>query len=102
MPAAPSPAWPSDWRAAEGPPSPARLEEFGINPKHDLGQNFLIDDNILGVILGHLDCGRDDVVLEIGAGLGVLTHALAEVAKCVHAFEVDRSLESPLAATLRD
>jgi 16S rRNA (adenine1518-N6/adenine1519-N6)-dimethyltransferase len=79
----------------------ARLAEFGITPKRDLGQNFLIDDNILGVILGYLECNADDVVLEIGAGLGVLTHALAEVAKHVHAFEVDRGLEAALSATLR-
>jgi 16S rRNA (adenine1518-N6/adenine1519-N6)-dimethyltransferase len=79
----------------------ARLSEFGIAPKRDLGQNFLIDDNILGVILGYLECGADDVVLEIGAGLGVLTHALAEAAKHVHAFELDRSLEAALTATLQ-
>ena len=42
------------------------------------------------------------MVLEIGAGLGVLTSALAGVARHVHAFEVDRSLEAPLNATLRD
>jgi 16S rRNA (adenine1518-N6/adenine1519-N6)-dimethyltransferase len=78
----------------------ARLAEFGITPKRDLGQNFLIDDNILGVILGQLECRPDDVVLEIGAGLGVLTAALAREARHVHAFEVDRSLEAPLAATL--
>jgi 16S rRNA (adenine1518-N6/adenine1519-N6)-dimethyltransferase len=80
----------------------ARLKEFGVKPKRDLGQNFLIDDNILGVILGQLGCGADDVVLEIGAGLGVLTAALAGVAGHVHAFEVDRSLEAPLRATLGD
>jgi 16S rRNA (adenine1518-N6/adenine1519-N6)-dimethyltransferase len=79
----------------------ARLVEFGITPKRDLGQNFLIDDNILGVILGQLECGPDDVVLEVGAGLGVLTAALAGVARHVQAFEVDRSLEPPLMATLR-
>lgn len=79
----------------------ARLAEFGITPKRDLGQNFLIDDNILGVILGQLECGENDVVLEIGAGLGVLTRALAGVARHVHAFEVDRSLEAPLTATLQ-
>ena len=74
----------------------ARLAEFGIKPKRDLGQNFLIDDNILGVILGQLEWRPEDVVLEIGAGLGVLTVALAQVATHVHAFEVDRSLEGPL------
>ncbi len=78
----------------------ARLTEFGVVPKRDLGQNFLIDDNILGVILDQLECRPDDVVLEVGAGLGVLTHALAGVARHVHAFEVDKSLAAPLAATL--
>ncbi|MFH1834166.1 MAG: 16S rRNA (adenine(1518)-N(6)/adenine(1519)-N(6))-dimethyltransferase RsmA [bacterium] len=89
--------------SASGPRqvSLARLAEFGIKPKRDLGQNFLIDDNILDVIIGLLDCGPDDVVLEIGAGLGVLTGGLAEVARHVHAFEVDESLEAPLNATLR-
>ena len=79
----------------------ARLAEFGVVPKRDLGQNFLIDDNILGVILAQLECGPGDVVLEIGAGLGVLTGALAGVARHVHAFEVDKSLEAPLRATLQ-
>ena len=78
----------------------ARLAEFGIEPKRDLGQNFLIDDNILGVILGQLESRPDDVVLEVGAGLGVLTAALAGVAARVHAFEIDKSLQPALAATL--
>jgi 16S rRNA (adenine1518-N6/adenine1519-N6)-dimethyltransferase len=78
----------------------ARLVEFGIEPKRDLGQNFLVDDNILAVILGLLESGAGDVVLEVGAGLGVLTVALAGAAANVHAFEVDRSLEPALQATL--
>ena len=78
----------------------ARIAEFGVEPKRDLGQNFLIDDNILGVILGQLECQPDDVVLEVGAGLGVLTAALAGVASRVHAFEIDKSLEPALATTL--
>jgi 16S rRNA (adenine1518-N6/adenine1519-N6)-dimethyltransferase len=79
----------------------ARIAEFGVVPKRDLGQNFLIDDNILGVILGQLECRPDDVVLEVGAGLGVLTLALAGVAAHVHAYEIDRSLKGPLESTLR-
>lgn len=78
----------------------ARLAEFGVEPKRDLGQNFLIDDNILGVILGQLECLPEDVILEVGAGLGVLTAALAGAASQVHAFEIDKSLGPALAATL--
>jgi 16S rRNA (adenine1518-N6/adenine1519-N6)-dimethyltransferase len=94
--AAGPPASPSGLRQI----SLARLAEFGVEPKRDLGQNFLIDDNILGVILGQLECGPDDVVLEVGAGLGVLTAALAGEASQVHAFEIDKSLGPALAATL--
>ncbi len=79
----------------------ARIREFGVVPKRDLGQNFLIDDNILGVILGQLECRPDEVVLEVGAGLGVLTASLAGVARHVHAFEIDRGLKGPLEATLQ-
>ncbi|MCX8033195.1 MAG: 16S rRNA (adenine(1518)-N(6)/adenine(1519)-N(6))-dimethyltransferase RsmA [Thermoleophilia bacterium] len=78
----------------------ARLAEFGLTPKRSLGQNFLIDDNILRLILRLLECQPADVVLEVGAGLGILTAALARVARHVHAFEVDLRLEGPLRATL--
>ncbi len=78
----------------------ARIKEYDVRPKRDLGQNFLIDDNILDVILGQLECRPDDVVLEVGAGLGVLTAALAGVARRVQAFEIDSSLRLPLEATL--
>ncbi len=67
-----------------------------VTPNRQLGQHFLVDENILSVIgrLAELDPG--DVVLEIGAGLGMLTHFLAERAETVHAVEIDRSLEGYL------
>jgi 16S rRNA (adenine1518-N6/adenine1519-N6)-dimethyltransferase len=67
-----------------------------VAPKKALGQHFLVDENLLGVI-GRL-AGLDDadVVLEIGPGLGVLTAYLADRVAHVHAVELDRSLESPL------
>jgi 16S rRNA (adenine1518-N6/adenine1519-N6)-dimethyltransferase len=73
-----------------------------VTPKKELGQHFLVDENILGVIgrLAALD--GDDVVLEIGPGLGVLTAYLAERARHVHAVEVDRSLEPQLRERLAD
>ena len=67
-----------------------------VRPKKELGQHFLVDQNILGVIerLAGLEPG--DVVLEIGPGLGVLTRFLAERVAFVHAVEIDRSLEARL------
>jgi 16S rRNA (adenine1518-N6/adenine1519-N6)-dimethyltransferase len=69
-------------------------------PKKALGQHFLVDRNLLGVIgrLAALD--PSDVVLEIGPGTGILTRYLAERARLVHAVELDRSLEGPLAEEL--
>jgi 16S rRNA (adenine1518-N6/adenine1519-N6)-dimethyltransferase len=66
-------------------------------PKKELGQHFLVDDNILGVIERLAELGSTDVVLEIGAGLGVLTRRLSERVAHVHAVEVDRSLAPRLA-----
>ena len=67
-----------------------------VTPKRDLGQHFLVDENILGVIGRLAELGPEDVVLEIGPGLGVLTAYLAERVARVHAVELDRSLEAPL------
>jgi 16S rRNA (adenine1518-N6/adenine1519-N6)-dimethyltransferase len=67
-----------------------------VSPKRDLGQHFLVDENILGVIGRLADLGADDVVLEVGPGLGGLTDYLAERVAQVHAVELDRSLEAPL------
>jgi 16S rRNA (adenine1518-N6/adenine1519-N6)-dimethyltransferase len=66
---------------------------MNVTPKKQLGQHFLVDENILGVIgrLAELDPG--DIVLEVGPGLGVLTRYLAERVAHVHAVELDRSLE---------
>jgi 16S rRNA (adenine1518-N6/adenine1519-N6)-dimethyltransferase len=64
-----------------------------VRAKKDFGQHFLVDDNILGVIGRLADLAADEVVLEIGPGLGVLTRYLAERVAMVHAVEVDRSLE---------
>jgi 16S rRNA (adenine1518-N6/adenine1519-N6)-dimethyltransferase len=78
------------------------MREFGIRPDRELGQHFLVDDNVLAVAGRLLPLDRDDVVLEVGAGLGVLTAWLARRVALVHAVEVDRRLESALAATLAE
>lgn len=73
-----------------------RLRQFGVRPNRELGQNFLIDSNLLGVISRAAEVGGEDVVLEIGGGLGVLSEHLAELCAHVHVIEIDRSLEPPL------
>jgi 16S rRNA (adenine1518-N6/adenine1519-N6)-dimethyltransferase len=77
-------------------PSLRRMKAFGIRPKRDLGQNFLIDSNILDVIARAAELGPDDVVLEVGGGLGVLSEHLAERVAHVHVVELDRGLEPAL------
>jgi 16S rRNA (adenine1518-N6/adenine1519-N6)-dimethyltransferase len=69
-----------------------------ISPKKELGQHFLVDENILGVIGRLAELGPEDVVLEVGPGLGILTRYLAARVERVHAVELDRSLEPHLAA----
>ena len=81
---------------APSQPSLRRLKAFGIRPKHALGQNFLIDSNILGVIEREAGLSAEDVCLEIGGGLGVLSEHLAERCAHVHVVELDRSLEPAL------
>jgi 16S rRNA (adenine1518-N6/adenine1519-N6)-dimethyltransferase len=69
---------------------------MSVRPKKELGQHFLVDENILGVIGRLAELEPDDVVLEIGPGLGVLTRFLAERVAFVHAVEIDRSLVAHL------
>jgi 16S rRNA (adenine1518-N6/adenine1519-N6)-dimethyltransferase len=69
-----------------------------VTPRKELGQHFLVDENILGVIGRLAELARADVVLEIGPGLGVLTRYLAERVALVHAVEIDASLVESLPA----
>jgi 16S rRNA (adenine1518-N6/adenine1519-N6)-dimethyltransferase len=71
-----------------------------VRPKRELGQHFLADLNILGVIGRLAELDSRDVVLEIGPGLGVLTRYLAEHVATVHAVEIDASLEPELRRAL--
>ena len=73
-----------------------RLERYGIRPNRELGQNFLVDDNILEVIGRAAELEPDDVVVEIGGGLGVLSSYLAHRVRHLHVIETDRKLEPAL------
>jgi 16S rRNA (adenine1518-N6/adenine1519-N6)-dimethyltransferase len=73
-----------------------RLRQFGVRPNRELGQNFLIDDNILEVIGRAAELDEADVVLEVGGGLGVLSEYLAPRVAHVHVVEVDEKLTAAL------
>ncbi len=70
----------------------AIMNQFGINTKKSLGQNFLTDINILKNIVAAGDVKDTDNVVEIGPGIGALTEQLARAAKQVVAFEIDDRL----------
>jgi 16S rRNA (adenine1518-N6/adenine1519-N6)-dimethyltransferase len=73
-----------------------RLARLGIRPNRELGQNFLADDNILGVIGRTAELDPGDVVLEIGGGLGMLSEYLVGRVEHVHVVETDARLEGAL------
>ena len=75
------------------------LDRFGLATKHRLGQNFLVDDRVVAHILDLAQIGGDDVVLEVGPGIGTLTVALLSRASAVCSIEADRELEGVLAET---
>ena len=68
------------------------LREYNIRPSKRLGHNFLIDQNIQEKIIDAVEVGKEDIVLEIGPGLGALTEELCKRAKKVIAIEKDRRL----------
>lgn len=76
------------------PPLPVKdfLLEYGLHPKKSLGQNFLFDSGSLAKIVRGADVSPDDVVLEIGAGMGSLTRFLGLAAKRVVAVEIDQKM----------
>ena len=74
----------------------ALLSEHGLAPRRDLGQNFVIDANTVRKIARLAEIGPGDHVVEIGAGLGSLTLALAETGASITAIEVDRGVAAVL------
>lgn len=76
------------------------LSECGFGFKKQFGQNFITDKNLLSSIVSLSGVEEGDTVVEIGCGAGTLTRALAEKAKRVIGFEVDKTLQPVLARTL--
>ena len=78
------------------------IKKYGFKMTKSLGQNFLINENIWDKIIESADISSDDVVLEIGTGIGTLTQRLCENAKKVIAVEIDKNLIPILNETLSD
>jgi 16S rRNA (adenine1518-N6/adenine1519-N6)-dimethyltransferase len=78
------------------------LSKYETRPSKGLGQNFLIDKNILEKIVDSANIKPKDIILEVGPGLGVLTQELAKKAKKVIAVEKDETMIEILKETLKD
>lgn len=78
----------------------SRLQQFGIRPKHHLGQNFLVDELVYDAILRDAQLSKKISVIEIGTGLGTLTERLADQANKVITIENDFSLIKKLPQVL--
>ncbi len=80
----------------------ALAARLGVRPTKSLGQNFVIDANTVRRIVRTAEIGPDDVVCEVGPGLGSLTLALLEQAAAVTAVEIDPVLAAELPATVAE
>ena len=67
-------------------------KKYGFQFTKSLGQNFLVDTNILQKIVDSADIQEEDIVIEVGTGIGTLTRELAKRAKKVYAIEIDKKL----------
>jgi len=72
------------------------LNQLDFKPKKHLGQNFLTNTNILEKIINLSEISREDIILEVGPGIGALTESLIEKAKKVYAVEIDPILSKYL------
>lgn len=78
------------------------VEKYGFKFSKSLGQNFLVDKSVLGDIVNSADVSEEDVVIEIGPGVGTLTRELLKKAKKVYAIELDSDLIPILSEELKE
>lgn len=78
------------------------VEKYGFSFKKNFGQNFLVDERVLGKIVSSAEISKDDVVIEVGPSIGTLTQALAKEAYKVVAVEIDTTLVPILGELLSD
>ena len=86
--------------------SPIKMKELlskhGFNLQKMFGQNFIIDENIINIIINASSIDEDTLVIEIGPGAGSLTYKLSEYAKNVVCYEIDETLKEVLKETLKE
>lgn len=80
----------------------ALLDEFGLRAKYKLGQNFLVDDGVVGRILKLADLQPNEAILEVGPGIGTLTSAMLPLVGAVVAIEADQDMTGPLSVSCAD
>lgn len=76
------------------------MSKYNIKTKKNFGQNFLTDENTLNAIVSKSNVNDNDIVVEIGCGVGALTQLLCEKAKHVYGFEIDLTLKDYLIENL--
>ena len=76
------------------------LKQYGIRPSKGLGQHFLVSEEVLDEVVAASELGAEDVVLEVGPGLGLMTQRLAAACRAVVAVELDRRMVAILAERL--
>jgi 16S rRNA (adenine1518-N6/adenine1519-N6)-dimethyltransferase len=77
------------------------LERAGLQPKTKYGQNFLVDLNLLDILIKGADIQENDVILEVGTGVGSLSKLMAPLAGAVITVEIDRDLQALAAKELK-
>jgi len=77
------------------------LERAGLHPKTKYGQNFLVDLNLLDILVNGSDIQKTDVILEVGTGMGSLSKLMAPLAGAIVTVEIDRDLQALAAKQLR-
>ena len=80
----------------------ATLQKYGFTIQKKFGQNFLIDSHVIRKIIAAAEIEKDDIVVEIGPGMGTLTQYLAEATGKVYAVEIDKALIPILEDTLSE
>lgn len=78
------------------------LNMYGLKAKKRFGQNFLVDESVINKIVEESNISKDDIVIEIGPGLGNLTEVLLNKAKLVLAFEIDQDMIRVLNGRFKD